>query len=162
MSPTNHKDPTVSVKMSSGWYWRCAARMFECYGLLLIYFLGNKFRRLVWKVAYSNARNSLVSSLILKDKVSFEQYFQFPVECRKPHSSKSIRLEMAGDRVKPSEFETRKKSYLELSLADHHSGVPWESLPIDAKTHGRGYCSPRRPHKILRSIFNQYLYFSGY
>ena len=67
-------------------------------------------------MAYSNARNSLVSSLILKDKVSFEKYFQFPVECRKPHLSKSIHLEMAGDRVKPSEFETRKKSYLELSF----------------------------------------------
>ena len=74
--------------------------------------------------AYSNPCNSLAFSLILKNKVSFGKYFQFPVECRKPHSSKSIRLEMAGDRVKPSEFETRKKSYLELSLADYHSGVP--------------------------------------
>ena len=44
------------------------------------------------------------------------KYFQFPVECHKPHLSKSSRLEMAGDRVKPSEFETRKKSYLELSF----------------------------------------------
>ena len=130
MSPTNHKDPTVSVKMSSGWYWRCAARMFECYGLLLIYFLGNKFRRLVWKVAYSNARNSLVSSLILKDKVSFEKYFQFPVECRKPHSSRSIRSEMAGDCINPSVM-TKSENFLRFALFGKasytvtHVGCSW-------------------------------------
>ena len=67
-------------------------------------------------VAYSNPCNSLVFSSILKNKVSFGKYFKFPVECRKLHLSKSIRLEMAGDRVKPSEFETRKKSNLELSF----------------------------------------------
>ena len=64
-------------------------------------------------VAYSNPCNSLVFSSIFKNKVGFGKNFQFPVQCRKPHLSKSIRLEMAGDCVKSSKFETRKKSYLQ-------------------------------------------------
>ena len=65
-------------------------------------------------VAYSNPCNSLVFSSIFKNKVGFGKYFQFPVQCRKPHSSKSICLEMAGDCVKLLEFEIRKISHFFL------------------------------------------------
>ena len=55
-------------------------------------------------VAYSNPCNSLIFLSIFKNKVGFRKYFQFPVQCRKPHLSKSILLEMAGDCVKSSKF----------------------------------------------------------
>ena len=55
---------------------------------------------------------SVVSQSILENKVRFGNSFQFPFICRQAHSSISFRLEMASNRVKPSEFDARKNGIM--------------------------------------------------